>query len=222
MSDILKKPVHLAILKPSHLQKLAEKGVFPVSEYAKPTPEQPKLPSEPKKSNIPKIHRVAVPSSSYVKKAQIQGQLRVVHDSVPPISKDKQPPCDTCKTAACCRAFVVNITELEYESGIYGDAAVKITPEMSEQLNSKSVSTVMITAPRNIKETSYYLEGKIGEPCPFLGEDNRCTIYDIRPITCRVYTCVDDSRITEGMRQGTEPVDEASVVERLIEEKESE
>lgn len=25
------------------------------------------------------------------------------------------------------------------------------------------------------------------KPCPFLGEDNRCTIYNIRPTVCREY-----------------------------------
>ncbi len=28
-------------------------------------------------------------------------------------------------------------------------------------------------------------------PCPFLGEDNRCTVYEIRPATCREYPYTD-------------------------------
>ena len=28
-------------------------------------------------------------------------------------------------------------------------------------------------------------------PCPFLGEDNRCTIYDVRPVVCREYPHTD-------------------------------
>jgi Fe-S-cluster containining protein len=28
-------------------------------------------------------------------------------------------------------------------------------------------------------------------PCPLLGEDNKCTIYDVRPETCRKYPYTD-------------------------------
>jgi Fe-S-cluster containining protein len=29
------------------------------------------------------------------------------------------------------------------------------------------------------------------QPCPFLGEDSRCTIYDVRPDDCRGYPFTD-------------------------------
>jgi len=33
------------------------------------------------------------------------------------------------------------------------------------------------------------------KPCPFLGEDNRCTIYEIRPTVCREYPYTDKEGI---------------------------
>jgi uncharacterized protein len=34
------------------------------------------------------------------------------------------------------------------------------------------------------------------KPCPFLGEDNRCTIYDLRPAVCRDYPYTDKKEFT--------------------------
>lgn len=212
--DVLKKPVHLALLRPTQLEKLAIEGRVEATPFGiDPRVEAQPLPVEQKE----KPFKVTLPKApNYTKAAKKQVQLRVLHDRVPPIPADKQPPCSTCKTSACCYVFVVNIDELEYESGLYGDAAVKITPEMFNQLRSRFVLPQMVTAPRPTAtdRPSYYLEGKIGEPCPFLTEDKKCGIYDIRPKTCRVYTCVGDPRITEGMRQGTEPIDAVSVLTR--------
>lgn len=35
-----------------------------------------------------------------------------------------------------------------------------------------------------------------GLPCPFLGEDNRCTIYEVRPIVCAEYPYTDKPEIS--------------------------
>lgn len=213
--DVLKKPVHLALLRPTQLDKLAAErkieatpfGIDPSAGPAVPLPTEQK--ERPPRVSLPKV-------PNYAKAAKQQVHLKVLYDNLPTIPPDKQPPCETCKTAACCYVFVVNIDELEYESGLYGDAAVKLTPEIFQQLRSRFIAPQMITAPRQMSESknSYYLEGKIGEPCPFLTKDNKCGIYDIRPRTCRVYSCVGDPRITEGMRQGTEPIDAVSVLRR--------
>jgi Fe-S-cluster containining protein len=210
--DLLKKPVHIALLRPTQLEKLAAEGKIAQTQFGvDPNGSGQPLPVEQKE----KPYKVALPKApNYAKTAKKQVQLRVIHNSVPPIPAELQPPCGTCKTAACCYVFVVNIDELEYEAGIYGDAAVKLTPEMYQQLRGRFVLAQMVTAPRASKKPGYYLEGKIGEPCPFLTKDNKCGIYDIRPKTCRVYTCVGDPRITEGMRQGTEPIDAVSVLTR--------
>ena len=220
--DVLKKPVHLALLRPTQLEKMAAERKIAASPFGvDPNVATQPLPVEQKE----KPFKVTLPkSTNYAKQAKKQVQLKVLHDNVSPISADKQPPCDTCKTAACCRVFVVNIDEIEYESGLYGDAAVKITPEIFQQLRSRLLLAQMVTAPRQVSvdKPAYYLEGKMGEPCPFLLENNRCGIYEIRPRTCRVYTCVGDPRITEGMRQGTEPIDAMSVLTHNAEVKDAE
>ena len=211
MNEILKKPVHIALLRPTQLDKLAADHKIEASSFGvDPAVKTAALPTERTEKlgySIPK-------ASQYAKTAKKQVQLRVIHDNVPPIPEDKTPPCSTCKTATCCKVFVVNIEELEYESGLYGDSAIKFTPEMFQQLRSKFLALQMVAAPRQVAgdKPAYYLEGKIGEPCPFLTEDMKCGIYDIRPITCRVYSCVGDARITEDMRQGVEPIDAMSVL----------
>lgn len=204
--DILKKPVHLAILKPTHIQKLANEGKLRDAPFSVPANvQQVQLPEPVKEKTstlgLEKLERPKVIQSDLFKKNKKQLNLRVLHDRVPPLPDHLKPPCSSCKTAACCSAFAVNISKEEYESGLYGDAAVQLTPEMYKQLRSNFLLPVMAGLPF---KPDYFLEGKIGDPCPFLTTENSCGIYDIRPTTCRTYTCVGDPRITEGMRQGTE------------------
>ncbi|NJL55421.1 YkgJ family cysteine cluster protein [bacterium] len=215
MTEILKKPVHVALLRTTHVQKLVQQGKFVPTPYGVEPAIDAKLPSEPKKSTTPS-HLVKLPSSDIVKKTKKRVQLNVIHNQVAPIPEERTPPCGSCKTSACCYVFAVNITELEYESGLYGDAAVKITPEMQKQFQSYNM--LPLGMPRVADTAGYFLEGKIGEPCPFLTPDAKCGIYEIRPITCRVYSCVGDSRITEDMRQGKEPLDTLALVTRRIQE----
>lgn len=132
-------------------------------------------------------------------------RLRVLHDRVPPLPKDKVPPCDECEAAPCCTIFTVQLTKLEYESGIYGKHAVKFPVEVLEQFQGKMGELVAPNAPELFllkhDTPQYLLEGIRGAPCPFLGENNRCTIYNDRPLVCRTYTCVGDPRITSEMRK---------------------
>lgn len=204
MTDILKKPVHIALLRPTELEKLAGTGKIAETQYGvDPRKSGPALPVEKKPKAVTALPKAVGPN--LVKQAKQRVNLRVIHESVE--GPDTQPPCNTC-VAACCYVFVVNITQLEYESGMYGDAAVKVTEDMLDQLQGKWSTTPMMTAPR---QAGYYLEGRIGEPCPFL-RGNKCSIYDIRPITCRAYSCVGDSRITEEMRNGTEPLTAGNIL----------
>lgn len=210
--DVLKKPVHVAVLKPTHLETLAEAGKisatpFGISPKSSNVPLPKPVVEKPRAFGLPKLEKQQVMSSDLLKKNKLRIKLKVLHESVPPVPKDKIPPCSSCKTAACCRAFVVNISQIEYDSGVYGDAAVKLTPEIYEQLKSRFVAPAVLGAPvTNTHKDSYYLEGKIGEPCPFLTADQKCGIYDVRPVTCRAYTCAGDTRITDGMRSGEEPI----------------
>lgn len=213
-NDVLKRPVHLAILKPTHIQNLASAGHIVATPFGMdPQTAAPPLP-EPVVEKVsalglPKALKQEIPSaSSMLKKNKQHFKLRVIFDSTPPIPKEKTPPCSSCATAACCHAFVVNISQMEYESGLYGDAAIKLTPDIYNQLKSRFLAVQNLGTPVNSShKDTYFLDGKIGEPCPFLTEKKQCGIYDIRPVTCRTYTCVGDPRITEEMRAGTQAMD---------------
>jgi Fe-S-cluster containining protein len=211
MSDVLKKPVHKTLHNSTPIDDLAKDGKITSTPFGvNPAPEKQPLPKEEKPRPVSSVPKFNTPKLGIVNRVQentvLRTKLRVLHESIPPLAKDKKPPCASCKTAACCRAFVVSLSQKEYESGLYGDQAIKITPEIAKQLQGSAVALMMLTAPsvRLVKDTQYFLEGKVGDPCPFLGEDNSCTIYNDRPIVCRTYTCVDDPRITQEMRDGTE------------------
>jgi Fe-S-cluster containining protein len=82
-------------------------------------------------------------------------------------------PCSRCD-AACCRqnghefAVLLRDDELRRFAPWSVDVAVQST-------NGVVVERVIA-----------YRDGR----CPFLGEDNRCTIYEDRPISCRQFECV--------------------------------
>ena len=202
---VLKAPVHLVVLQPSHIQKLQAKGTFPVGGLVRPIPEPHELPGVPKPVRVPRhnpLARFKPPHVNSVKDRMKKTRLAVLHDRVLPIPDHLKPPCGTCKTSACCKAFVVGITKEEYDSGLYTPYAVALDSKYMKQLQGKLLLPITATAPvRGTEGIDYYLEGRIGEDCPFLAENGDCGIYDQRPITCRVYSCVEDDRITDEMRE---------------------
>lgn len=208
--DVLKEPVHVAIVRPTHVQALSER--LPSGGVVRTAPPAPKLPQAEKKRPPSRFQGLNMKASTnLVKQANKKTRLRVLHDNYPPIPKDKEPACarGECKASPCCYAFVVPITKAEYESGLYDDVAVKITPEQARQLQGGALLPIAMTTPivfsEALKQTQYVLEGRVGEPCPFLQNDGRCGIYEDRPFTCRAYTCVGDDRITQDMRDGKTP-----------------
>jgi len=109
---------------------------------------------------------------------------------------------------------MVNITADEYESGLYGDYAVKLTHQDSKNLRMGTLlalATLHMPMVHGVQEgePQYYLEGPVGQVCPMLQEDGQCGIYEKRPLTCRMYSCVDDARITQEMRDGTVDIETA-------------
>ena len=117
---VLKAPVHLVVLQPSHIQKLQAKGTFPVGGLVRPIPEPHELPGVPKPVRVPRhnpLARFKPPHVNSVKDRMKKTRLAVLHDRVLPIPDHLKPPCGTCKTSACCKAFVVGITKEEYDSG---------------------------------------------------------------------------------------------------------
>lgn len=217
--EILDKPVHIALIKPSHLEQLAREGRVPAALQDKV--ELPK--EQPKKKSktglvsfeyLPKASFNAPTGASVRKQTLLRTKLKVIHESVP--DPDPAPPCSSC-VAVCCKAFLVRLTEDEYESGLYGEYAVKFSPEMLKQLRSGNLAYIALNGPSPFSEdTQYVLDGMMGEPCPFLDKNDNCSIYEHRPTVCRAYSCVGDDRVTQEMRDGTEPI--LSLVEQLLEE----
>ncbi len=206
--DVLKQPVHVVVLRPHHLQELQKKGKLPGGGVIKQSPPQQELPKKEKPKRYNPLQSFNMKDvTKPARQAMRRTRLTVLHDRIPPLPDNLKPPCDECKTSACCTAFVVSITKDEYESGYYEPYAVKLDPKYMKQLQGRMLLPSTATSPvLHVKDKpEYYLEGRLGETCSFL-VDNRCSIYEQRPITCRVYTCVGDPRITQGMRDGTEPI----------------
>jgi Fe-S-cluster containining protein len=86
-----------------------------------------------------------------------------------------ESPCDQCHGANCCRQnghdYAVLLEEAEY--GRFGPFAADVLIEHA--------------GVRQVEKVLPYVQGR----CQFLGEDNRCTIYDDRPQNCRRFQCVD-------------------------------
>lgn len=204
-----KKPTHAALLKPTHIQKLAQEGKLPKRAYSVVPPE------EPQKRRLPVVQPKRPKMAAGARKVALKAKVRAMHRKVQPLPEEMQPDCDSCKTAACCYAFLVPLLPAEYESGLYDEYAVKLTPDDVKNLRFGALGVLaVLNVPgltTNTDSDQYYLEGAFGQPCVFLDDNARCSIYDKRPLTCRAYTCVGDDRITEEMRQGTVDLREASL-----------
>lgn len=199
-SKAVKKPVHKVLLKETQLQALHRRRKLGSHKFALSNADPQPLPKEEVRSR-----KVVLPSShgksALPKKMQLRTRLKVLHSQVP--SPSPSPPCSSCTTSACCRVFLVEITDEEFASGYYEDFATKFTEEQRTQLQSSllTFSLAVRTAPSLLTpNTPAYLEGVPGVACPFLADDGGCSIYAYRPVTCRVYSCLDDPRITEEMR----------------------
>jgi Fe-S-cluster containining protein len=84
-------------------------------------------------------------------------------------------PCDLC-TAACCKQ-----NGHTYAARLQDDEVRKFAPFAIDVpiLNANSDLTYERVLP--------YIHGR----CQFLGDDDRCTIYDDRPRACRRFQCID-------------------------------
>lgn len=204
--SILKKPVHTALIPIAHIDKLRDSRRMQNTVVTVEGQTHPKLPEED--TRLPKME-IPKPPKGISPKRRVS--LKVMYDRLPPLSPEKEPPCNTC-AAACCRVFVVDLLKDEYESGIYDPYVVKLTEEVSTQLNSTPIlvsqfmDTLLAASVVRDGNTRYMLDAQVGEPCPFLTNDNKCGIYEDRPLICRSYTCVGDSRITDEHRSGNHPM----------------
>jgi Fe-S-cluster containining protein len=87
-------------------------------------------------------------------------------------------PCDQC-TAACCKqnghAYAV-LLEGEQEWRRFAAFAIDVPVEQGGFVSTERVLP--------------YRRGR----CTFLGDDDRCTIYEDRPLNCRRFHCISGYR----------------------------
>lgn len=210
---------HVVLVKGTLLDKLRQKGRLTATKtLVDPLPAAPV--STPPPSRTSTLAATAARGAAAHEKTHARTRLRILYEKLPELPEARKPPCDTCVSGACCYAFLVYLTEDEYKSGVFDDYAIKITPEIKEQLNNNTTLQTMVGVSQVIGKLStsnYYLEGAIGEPCPFL-KKGKCSIYEHRPQVCRVYSCVGDERITEDMRKhtGSEEDLKLKIYENLI------
>lgn len=84
-------------------------------------------------------------------------------------------PCDLC-TAACCRQ-----NGHEYAVLLDGEAERRRFAPWSRDVRMDAGGQGVV------ERVLPYRDGR----CVFLGEDDRCTIYEDRPVNCRRFQCVD-------------------------------
>lgn len=85
--------------------------------------------------------------------------------------------CKTCPALCCVVAGEVNLT--------YDEALVLST------VTGKPLNDIVIPVSENGKEGFVIKKGP-GLVCPFVDNDNRCSVYLYRPETCRTYSCLGD------------------------------
>jgi len=81
--------------------------------------------------------------------------------------------CTRC--ANCCRTLRIVVTDDD-------------VPRIARHLGMAEEEFIAAYLERDEEQGRYRIKGK---PCPFLGDDNRCSIYDVRPEKCRGYPFTD-------------------------------
>jgi len=205
---VLKKPIHAAIFRPTHIRKLHDAGKLPKSAVSLEVPSDLVLPKERKVSSIPKFNPLkGFNSKNVVKQEYAKARLKIYYNNLPAMPEELTPPCSSCKTKICCSVFVISLSQEEHESGFYDPYSIKLVPEVVCQLQSRLLlpTTVRATVYNSSEDRPHYLlEGILDEPCPFQAENGLCSIYETRPEVCRTYTCIGDDRITQEMRDGND------------------
>ncbi|MDB5328214.1 MAG: YkgJ family cysteine cluster protein [Phycisphaerales bacterium] len=83
-------------------------------------------------------------------------------------------PCEQCN-AACCK------------QSAWPYAVLLQDEDERRRFRPWSTTTLLADADGETKSVQVigYREGR----CPFLGEDDRCTVYEDRPLSCRQFEC---------------------------------
>jgi Fe-S-cluster containining protein len=85
-------------------------------------------------------------------------------------------PCHLC-TAACCKQ-----NGHDYAALLQGDEIRKFAAFSTDALIDAGTAGIVI------EKVLPYVNGR----CQFLGDDDRCTIYEDRPQACRTFGCVTE------------------------------
>lgn len=112
---------------------------------------------------MPSIKKETILKSiKYCEQNNIFSELNKVYDSVP---KGNCKGCGNC----CMESVGINLVEF---LNIYNYL------QKSNKLKSNSMNNIF---------DYYFLEYVEKLPCPFKDENNRCSIYEVRPLNCRIY-----------------------------------
>lgn len=126
-------------------------------------------------------------------------QLRDKSDAIFHRMADLYPRCVTCHAgcADCCHAlFDLSLIEAMYLNHVFR-SAFKYGPQRSHILERASERDRDLTrfkrglyrAEKEGQPTSRIMDraAEVRMACPLLDDENRCLLYDARPITCRLY-----------------------------------
>jgi len=91
--------------------------------------------------------------------------------------------------AWCCHGVKINVSAPE----------ALVIAERLKSAKNELVPAVQAAAERrrHMNTDQYFVSG---EPCPFLGASNECTIYDVRPMACRRHCCLDASECERAVK----------------------
>ena len=103
-----------------------------------------------------------IKSINYAEKNQLFEKLNNIYDTLP---KGKCTGCGNC----CMESVGINLIEFLNIFNYLQD---------KDELRQKSLSKIM---------DYYFMEFMEKKSCPFKDENNRCEIYEVRPLNCRLF-----------------------------------
>jgi len=108
-------------------------------------------------------------------------------------SYKKTPPLKCEKGCAHCCHTGVAATQVEWDGILYNAIKNKIDLEKIIERSKRTIDRVRETlrSKKNIEQVDWH-RLVINQPCPFLGEDHACIIYEDRPLDCRLVVAFQD------------------------------
>ncbi len=92
---------------------------------------------------------------------------------------------DCTRCANCCKTLTIRFNDEDIE---------RIAGHLNMTVDEFIVEYLEFDDKDGNDEDGFYKARR--NPCPFLGNDNRCTIYDVRPVVCREYPHTDKDGFT--------------------------